>query len=338
MTKRDVGVAGLAVMGQNLALNIERHGYSVAVYNRTAERTEAFVSERARGKAIEATYSLDSFIATLALPRVVLMMVQAGEPTDALVDKSLPLLAPGDVLIDGGNAHYADTERRIEQAGERGVLYLGTGVSGGESGALKGPSIMPGGLREAYAIAGPMLEAIAAQGPRGTCCAFIGPGSAGHYVKMVHNGIEYAIMQALTEAYDVMRRGLEFSADEAADLFGAWNRADLQSYLVEITEHIMRRDDPETGAPLVERILDTASQKGTGKWSTQSALDLGTPSSSIGAAVFARIASALKPERVDAEGVLAGPSPAPIWWIPANSGSTVHEHTARMVPLTEATP
>jgi 6-phosphogluconate dehydrogenase len=308
MTKRDVGVAGLAVMGQNLVLNIERHGYSVAVFNRTSERTEAFIAERAPGKAIEATYDLESFVAALGSPRVVLMMVKAGDPTDALVDGLLPLLDAGDVLIDGGNAHYADTEQRIGRAAEHGVLYLGTGVSGGESGALNGPSIMPGGSCEAYEIAGPMLEAIAADGPRGTCCAFIGPGSAGHYVKMVHNGIEYAIMQALTEAYDLMKRGLGMAAGEMAHVFGAWNRGDLESYLVEITEAILRRVDPETGGPLVEAILDTAAQKGTGKWSSQSALDVGAPSPSIAAAVFARIVSSLKAERVEAEAILSGPT------------------------------
>ena len=310
MTKRNVGVVGLAVMGQNLVLNIERRGYSVAVYNRTAERTRAFITDRAPGKAIEGTYDLETFVAALTSPRVILMMVKAGDPTDALIDGLLPLLDAGDVLIDGGNAHYADTERRIERAKERGVLYLGTGVSGGESGALHGPSIMAGGSREAYGIAGPILEAIAAQGPRGTCCAYFGPGSAGHYVKMVHNGIEYAIMQALTEAYDLMKRGLGMTAPEMADIFGAWNRGELESYLVEITEAILRRVDPETGGPLVEAILDTAAQKGTGKWSSQSALDVGAPSPSIAAAVFARIVSSLKAERVEAEAVLTGPLPS----------------------------
>ena len=310
MTKMDIGVAGLAVMGQNLVLNIERHGYSVAVYNRTADRTRHFVEARTDGKAIAATYDLKEFAASLTTPRKILMMVKAGEPTDALIDQLLPLLDAGGVLIDGGNAHYADTERRIEQADARGVLYLGTGVSGGESGALNGPSIMAGGSSEAYAIVGPILEAIAAQGPGGTCCAYFGPGSAGHYVKMVHNGIEYAIMQALTEAYDIMRRGLGMSSEEMAEVFGEWNRGELDSYLVEITERILRRVDPETGRPLVEMIVDTAAQKGTGKWSSQSALDVGAPSPSIAAAVFARIVSSLKAERVEAEAILSGPSPS----------------------------
>ena len=309
MSNADIGVGGLAVMGQNLVLNIERRGHSVVVYNRTAERTERFIEQRTAGKAIEAAYTIAEFVGALSTPRKILMMVKAGGPTDALIDQLLPLLEPGDVLIDGGNAHFEDTDRRIERASALGILYLGTGVSGGESGALNGPSIMAGGSRGAYAIAGRLLEAIAAQGPGGTCCAFFGPGSAGHYVKMVHNGIEYAIMQALTEAYDVMRRGLGMSAVESAEVFGAWNRGDLGSYLMEITQRILRRVDPETGRPLVELILDTAAQKGTGKWSSQSALDLGAPSPSIAAAVFARIVSALQPERVAAEAILAGPPP-----------------------------
>jgi len=310
MTKMELGVIGLAAMGQNLVLNIERRGYSVVVYNRTAERTQGFVQTRTAGKAIHATYDIPAFVDALATPRKILTMVKAGGPTDALIDQLLPLLEPGDVLIDGGNAHYADTERRLARAEELGILYLGTGVSGGESGALNGPSIMAGGSRDAYGIVGPILEAIAAQGPGGTCCAFFGPGSAGHYVKMVHNGIEYAIMQALTEAYDIMSRGLGMTAIEMADVVDAWNRGDLESYLVEITEQILRRADPETGRPLVEMIVDTAAQKGTGKWSSQSALDIGIPSPSIAAAVFARVVSSLKAERVAAEGILPGPPPS----------------------------
>ncbi|MFC2081708.1 NADP-dependent phosphogluconate dehydrogenase [Candidatus Bipolaricaulota bacterium] len=308
MTKMDIGVVGLAVMGQNLVLNIERRGYSVAVFNRTAERTKRFIEAKTEGKAISAAYDLEAFVNALATPRKVLVMVKAGRPTDALIDQLLPLLEAGDVLIDGGNAYYADTERRLARAAELGVLYLGTGVSGGESGALNGPSIMAGGSRDAYDIAGPILESIAADGPGGPCCAFFGPGSAGHYVKMVHNGIEYAIMQALTEAYDIMRRGLGMPAIEMADVVGEWNRGELDSYLVEITEQILRRVDAETGKPLVEMIVDTAAQKGTGKWSSQSALDIGAPSPSIAAAVFARVASSLKPERVAAERILPGPS------------------------------
>lgn len=310
MNRMDVGVAGLAVMGQNLVLNIESRGYAVAVYNRTAERTREFADARASGKRILPTYGLEEFAAALARPRKILMMVKAGVATDALLTQLIPLLEPGDVVMDGGNAHYADTERRIEEARSRSVLYLGVGVSGGESGALNGPSIMVGGSVEAYAITGPVLEAIAAQGPGGTCCAYLGPHSAGHYVKTVHNGIEYAIMQCLSEIYDLMNRGLGMSALEMADVFGEWNRGELNSYLVEITEQILRRVDPGTGRPLVEMIVDTAAQKGTGKWSSQSALDIGSPSPSIAAAVFARIVSSLKPERVHANSILSGPAPS----------------------------
>ncbi|MBU0595391.1 NADP-dependent phosphogluconate dehydrogenase, partial [Candidatus Bipolaricaulota bacterium] len=310
MTKRDIGVVGLGVMGQSLALNLAGRGLAVAVYNRTADRAIEFVQERAADKAIVAMRDLESLVGAMSLPRKILLMVKAGAPTDALVDQLLPLLDPGDVLIDGGNAHYADTERRIERAERLGVFYLGTGISGGELGALHGPSIMAGGSHEAYAIAGPILEAIAARGPGGACCARLGARSAGHYVKMVHNGIEYAIMQALAEAYDLMRRGLVMTAMEAADIFAAWNRGELESYLVEITERILRRVDPETGRPLVELVLDTAAQKGTGKWSSQSALDIGAPAPSIAAAVFARIVSSLKAERIEAEGILPGPSPS----------------------------
>ena len=310
MKPMDIGVVGLAVMGQSLVLNIESRGYSVAVYNRTSERTEAFIDGRTAGKRITAAYSLEEFVGSLDKPRRVFMMVKAGDPTDALLENLLPLLEAGDVLMDGGNAHYEDTDRRCGSAEDYGVLYLGVGVSGGEIGALLGPAIMAGGSESAYEIVGPILESIAAVGPQGSCCAFFGPRSAGHYVKMVHNGIEYAIMQALCEAYDVMHRGLGMAADEMADVFSAWKEAELESYLVEITEKILRQADPDSDGPLVERILDTAAQKGTGKWSSQSALDLGAPSPSIAAAVFARIMSSMKADRVQAEPLLPGPSPS----------------------------
>jgi len=309
MSSLDIGVMGLAVMGQNLVLNIESRGYSVAVYNRTAERTRAFVDERTAGKRIEAAYGVEEFVASLSKPHKILLMVKAGAPTDALIETLLPLLEVGDVLMDGGNAHYDDTDRRCQAAEEHGVLYLGVGVSGGEIGALLGPAIMAGGSESAYEIVGPILESIAAVGPQGPCCSFFGSRSAGHYVKMVHNGIEYAIMQALCEAYDLMHRGLGMTTDEMADIFAAWNNAELESYLVEITEKILRQADSEGDGPLVAKILDTASQKGTGKWSSQSALDLGAPSPSIGAAVFARIMSAMKTDRVQAEPLLSGPNP-----------------------------
>jgi len=308
--KADIGVIGLATMGQNLALNIEGKGAAVAVFNRTAERTKGFVEERAQGKRIIPTYTLDELVESLSRPRKVLLMVKAGAPTDAVLEGLFPLLEPRDIVMDGGNAHYTDTERRLSKAEERGLLYLGVGISGGEYGALHGPSIMAGGHREAYELVKGLFQRVAAQGPEGPCCAYFGPGAAGHYVKMVHNGIEYAVMETLAEAYDLMKRGLSMSPTEMADVFLEWNRGELSSYLVEITEKILRYLDPETGEPLVEKILDTAQQKGTGKWSTQSALDVGTPAPTIAMAVFSRIISAFKGERVAASKVLSGPEPA----------------------------
>ena len=305
--KAEFGIIGLATMGQNLALNVEDKGFSVAVYNRTAERTRKFLEEKAKGRRIVPCYSLEELVENLSRPRKVLLMVKAGEPTDAVLEKLFPLLERGDLVIDGGNAHYADTERRLREAEGRGLLYLGTGISGGEYGALHGPAIMAGGHREGYELIEGLFQKIAAQGPEGPCCAYFGPGSAGHYVKMVHNGIEYAVMETLAEAYDLMKRGLSMSCAEMADVFGRWNQGELSSYLVEITEKILRYVDPETGEPLVEKILDTAQQKGTGKWSTQSALDIGTPAPTIAMAVFARIISALKAERTEAEKLLPGP-------------------------------
>jgi len=303
----DCGVIGLAVMGQNLALNVESRGYTVAVYNRTRARTEEFIGKSGAGKNIIASYSLAEFVASLAVPRKIIMMVKAGGPTDAVLQQLFPLLSPKDIVIDGGNAHYLDTERRIEEAKEYDLRYLGSGTSGGEEGALHGPAIMAGGDSDGYRQVEEILTKIAAVGPEGPCCAYFGPGSSGHYVKMVHNGIEYAIMETIAEAYDLMSRGLGMSAQEMADVFGEWNNGDLSSYLFEITEEILRRVDPETGNPLVEMILDQAAQKGTGKWSTQSALDIGSPSPTIAMAVFARVISALKEERVRAHRVLSGP-------------------------------
>jgi len=297
-------------MGQNLVLNVEDKGFSVAVFNRTAERTKEFVEGRARGKRIVPAYTLEEFVEALSRPRKILIMVKAGAPVDAVLEGLYPLLERGDLVIDGGNSHYADTERRLVEAEERGLLYLGTGISGGEYGALHGPSIMAGGHREGYDLVREIFERIAAKGPEGPCCAYFGPGSAGHYVKMVHNGIEYAIMQTIAEAYDLMKRGLSMSPDEMAEVFSDWNKRELSGYLFEITERILRYKDPETGKPLVELILDTAKQKGTGKWSTQSALDIGTPAPTIAMAVFARIISAFKGERAAASKVLSGPEPA----------------------------
>ena len=305
--KADIGVIGLATMGQNLALNIEGKGKTVAVFNRTAERTRTFVEEKAKGRRIVPCYRLEELVEKVSRPRKILLMVKAGSPTDAVLAQLFPLLEAGDIVMDGGNAHYADTERRLAEAEKRGLRYLGVGISGGEHGALHGPSIMAGGHREAYELAKELFQKIAAQGPEGPCCAYFGSGSAGHYVKMVHNGIEYAVMEALAEAYDLMRRGLSMSCAEMADVFGRWDQGELSSYLVEITEKILRYVDPETGEPLVEKILDTAQQKGTGKWSTQSALDIGTPAPTIAMAVFARVISALKAERTEAEKLLPGP-------------------------------
>jgi len=304
-----IGVLGLGVMGLNLARNLERNGSSVSVYNRSEDRTHEFMDTYASDGNFTATFSIQQFVDTLSQPRKALLMVKAGDPTDALIDQLLPHLDAGDILMDGGNAHYADTNRRDIRCCEVGVHYLGVGVSGGEVGALEGPSIMVGGSTEAFDVIGPTLESIAATGPQGPCCALLGPNSAGHYVKMVHNGIEYAVMQILSEAYDIMRRGLGMSATAMAAVFHKWNEGELDSYLVEITADILSHTDPDSGKPLVEYILDTASQKGTGKWSSQSALDLGSPSSSISAAVFARVLSSLQAERVTAQHLLEGPDP-----------------------------
>ncbi|TSA50346.1 NADP-dependent phosphogluconate dehydrogenase [archaeon] len=303
----DFGVVGLAVMGQNLTLNVESRGYTAAVYNRTASKTKEFVSGTATGKKIIPSYSLPEFVASLAEPRKIILMVKAGGSTDAVLEQLFPLLSAHDIVLDGGNAHYSDTERRIELAKEYDLRYLGVGISGGEEGALHGPAIMAGGDPDGYKQVEEILTRIAGVGPEGPCCAYFGPGSSGHYVKMVHNGIEYAIMETIAEAYDLMSRGLGMAAPQMADLFGEWNNGELSSYLFEISEEILRRVDPETGNPLVEAILDEAAQKGTGKWSTQSALDMGSPTPTIAMSVFARVISALKEERVRAHDVLSGP-------------------------------
>jgi 6-phosphogluconate dehydrogenase len=293
-----IGLVGLGVMGQNLALNIARRGYSVSVYNRTASRTEAFVNERVRGEPIHATYDLQTFVQSLARPRKIILMVQAGAAVDGMIESLVPLLEPGDLLIDMGNSHYADTERRLEMLATRGLLFLGTGVSGGERGALEGPSIMPGGTREAYALVEEVLTRIAAQTDDGACCTYLGRGGAGHFVKMVHNGIEYAIMQAIAEAYDVLRAAARLSTNQIADLFEQWNEGELNSFLMEISCKALRKTDDETGKPLVEMILDKAEQKGTGKWTAQAALDLGVPAPSLATAVFARTLSHFKEHRL----------------------------------------
>ncbi len=292
----DIGLIGMAVMGQNLALNLEAKGYSVSVYNRTSSRTEEFVESLEEVREINPTYSIEELVASLARPRKVMMMVKAGDPVDAVIDDLLPHLDPGDVVIDGGNSHFPDTDRRLSDLEDKGINYLGTGVSGGEYGALHGPSIMPGGHRKAYDEVGGLLEDAAAETELGPCCTYLGPGSAGHYVKMVHNGIEYGVMEAIAEAYWFMRELLEMGPEEMAGAFADWNEG-LNSYLMEITVDILCKDDEETGKPLIDMILDKAKQKGTGKWSVQSSLDLGIPIPTITAGVQGRILSAHKRER-----------------------------------------
>ncbi|MDH7489786.1 MAG: NADP-dependent phosphogluconate dehydrogenase [Anaerolineae bacterium] len=308
-SKCQFGLIGLAVMGQNLALNIESRGYSVAVYNRTAERTREFAETRTAGKRIVPTYTLEELVQALERPRRILLMVKAGKPVDEIIQQIAPLLDKGDLLIDGGNSFFMDTERRSAQLAEAGLLYIGTGISGGEEGALKGPSIMPGGQPEAYALVEDMFKAIAAKVDGDPCVSYIGPRGAGHYVKMVHNGIEYGDMQLISEAYDILHRGLGLSASELHDIFAEWNKGELSSYLIEITANIFAKVDPDTGKPLVDVILDEAEQKGTGKWTSQNALDLGVPTPTINSAVEGRLLSAYKHERVHAAKVLSGPQP-----------------------------
>ncbi|MDH7484926.1 MAG: NADP-dependent phosphogluconate dehydrogenase [Anaerolineae bacterium] len=307
MTRQQFGIIGLAVMGQNLALNVERNGFSVAVYNRTAERTKEFMAAQAVGKNIQAGYTLEEFVGLLARPRRIMVMVKAGPPVDEMIAQLKPQLAPGDVIIDGGNSFFLDTERRAEDLAAAGIFYIGSGVSGGEYGALHGPSLMPGGPREAYDLIEPVFTAIAAKVNGDPCVTYVGPRGAGHYVKMVHNGIEYGDMQLIAEAYDILRRAGGLSAAELHQAFAEWNQGELQSYLIEITADIFAKIDEETGQPLVDLILDEAQQKGTGKWTSQNALDLGAPIPTINAAVESRIISAYKSERVAASIVLSGP-------------------------------
>ncbi|MDN4071748.1 NADP-dependent phosphogluconate dehydrogenase [Fictibacillus terranigra] len=310
MAKQQIGVIGLAVMGKNLALNIESRGYSVSVYNRSPEKTEEFLQTEAEGKNFAGTYSVEEFINSLEKPRKILLMVKAGAATDATIDSLKPYLAKGDILIDGGNTFFQDTIRRNKELEELGIHFIGTGVSGGEEGALKGPSIMPGGQKEAYDLVEPILTAISAKVEGDACSTYIGPNGAGHYVKMVHNGIEYGDMQLIGEAYFIMKNVLGLGTDELHEVFAEWNKGELDSYLIEITADIFTKKDEETGKALVDVILDTAGQKGTGKWTSQSALDLGVPLPIITESVFARFISAMKDERVKASKVLSGPNAA----------------------------
>ena len=306
MRKCDIGLIGLAVMGRNLVLNIERHGYSVAVFNRTVERVDEFLVEEARGKNIVGTHTVEELVETLQTPRKIILMVKAGRPVDDFIDKLLPYLKGGDLIIDAGNSFFKDTIRRSNYLAEKSILYIGTGVSGGEEGALKGPSIMPGGQLGAYKLVEPIFTRIAAQVDGVPCCSYIGGDGAGHYVKMTHNGIEYGDIQLISEAYSLMRNVLGMGAKELGETFAQWNRGKLNSYLIEITANIFTQMDA-TGNPLVEMILDEAAQKGTGKWTSQSALDLGVPASTIAEAVFARCISAIKKERIQAAKVIKGP-------------------------------
>lgn len=307
----DFGLIGLAVMGENLALNVESRGYRVGVFNRTTSKVDRFIQQRAQGKNIAGFHSLDELISALKLPRKVMLMVKAGPAVDALIDALIPLLSPGDLIIDGGNTHFAETERRTREVEQQGLLYVGTGVSGGEEGALKGPSLMPGGSTAAWPLIQPIFQSIAAKtGPHDDipCCDWVGPRGAGHYVKMVHNGIEYGDMQLICEAYFVLKNVLGLSNAQLYDVFDRWNRGELESYLIEITRDIFSVPDELSDDDLVDRVLDTAGAKGTGKWMSQLALDLGVPSTLVTEAVYARALSAMKQQRQRASAVLTGPS------------------------------
>jgi len=309
----DIGLIGLAVMGQNLILNMADHGFRVAAYNRTVSTTEEFLAGPASGKSIVGCKTPEGLVAALKPPRRIMMMVKAGKPVDAVIEQMVPLMQKGDILIDGGNSYFEDTDRRIEELGKRGILYLGTGVSGGEEGARYGPSIMPGGEEEAWPHLKPILQGIAAKvGPNNDipCCEWIGRGGSGHYVKMVHNGIEYGDMQLICEAYSLLKDGLGLTNDDLYDVFAEWNRGVLDSYLIEITRDIFSVKDPETGGFLVDFVLDKAGQKGTGRWTSTLALELGTPTTLITEAVFERFLSSQKELRIKASTVLNGPEGA----------------------------
>ncbi|MED1672619.1 NADP-dependent phosphogluconate dehydrogenase [Pallidibacillus thermolactis] len=307
MAKQQIGVIGLAVMGKNLAFNIESRGYTVSVFNRSREKTDALMKE-AEGRNIVPTYSVEEFVNSLEKPRKILIMVKAGAATDATIEQLIPYLDKGDILIDGGNAYFEDTIRRNKNLSELGFNFVGMGVSGGEEGALNGPSLMPGGQKEAYDLVEPIIKAISAKVDNEPCATYIGPDGAGHYVKMVHNGIEYGDMQLIGESYFILKHYLGLSNEELHEVFSEWNKGELDSYLIEITADIFSQKDPETGKHMVDVILDKAGQKGTGKWTSQSALDLGINLSLITESVFARNISAIKEERVKASKVLNGPA------------------------------
>ncbi|MCH8216698.1 MAG: decarboxylating NADP(+)-dependent phosphogluconate dehydrogenase [Planctomycetes bacterium] len=309
MPKADIAVVGLAVMGENLILNMASKGFTVACFNRTTSKVDAFIAGRAQGKTIVGCHSVQEMVATLAKPRKVMVLIKAGDPIDAFIEQVLPHLEAGDIIIDGGNSHFPDTMRRTEYVESKGMLYIGTGVSGGEEGALLGPSIMPGGSPAAWDAVKPIFQKIAAHTEDGEpCCDWVGENGAGHFVKMIHNGIEYGDMQMICETYQMMKQGLGLSNRQMHDIFAEWNDSELDSYLIEISRDILGHADEE-GHDVLDLILDTAGQKGTGKWTAIAALDLGQPLTLIGEAVFARCLSALKEERVEAAKVLSGPEP-----------------------------
>ena len=310
MASSQIGLIGLAVMGENLALNIERNGFPISVYNRTYEKTETLVNGRAKGTKLTGHKTIEEFVKSLERPRRIIILVKAGKPVDAVIDQLTPLLEKDDIIIDGGNSHFADTRRRYEAITSKGLQFIGSGVSGGEEGALWGPSLMPGGSKTAYGRIQPIWEKIAAQVDDGPCCTYIGNDGAGHFVKMVHNGIEYGDMQLIAESYDILQRVLGLDAPKLAEIFETWNKGLLNSFLIEITGKVLRKKDEETGKWLVDLILDKAGQKGTGKWMSQIALDLGVPIPTINSAVEGRILSAFKDERVHASKILSGPSPS----------------------------
>ncbi|ETP67336.1 6-phosphogluconate dehydrogenase [Planococcus glaciei CHR43] len=305
--KQQIGVIGLGVMGTNLALNMESKGYSVAVYDYWTERVDGLSVNEAKGKNIQGAYSIEEFVASLETPRKILLMVQAGDTTDTVIESLIPHLQKGDILMDGGNSFFKDTNRRTAAIEEAGLHFIGAGISGGEEGARNGPSIMPGGSKEAYEQVQPILDAIAAKVDGTPCSTYMGPLGAGHYVKMVHNGIEYGDMQLISEAYFIMKQAFGLSADEMQGIFAEWNKGELDSYLIEITADILAKKDDETGNPLVDQVLDAAEQKGTGKWTSQNALDLGVSLPIVTESVFARFISAIKEERVAASKILKGP-------------------------------
>ncbi|MGB8260070.1 MAG: decarboxylating NADP(+)-dependent phosphogluconate dehydrogenase, partial [Terracidiphilus sp.] len=306
----DIGLIGLAVMGQNLVLNMNDHGYKVAVFNRTVSKVDDFVNNEAKGTQVVGAHSIEELAALLKRPRRIMLMVKAGTTVDDMIGQIVPHLEAGDIIIDGGNSHFPDTTRRTEELAAKGILFIGTGVSGGEEGARRGPSIMPGGNPAAWPHVKEIFQAISAKVEDGSpCCEWVGENGAGHYVKMVHNGIEYGDIQLICEAYQLLKDALGLTPDELHDVFAEWNKGELDSYLIEITRDIFGKKD-EDGSAVVDKILDTAGQKGTGKWTAVNSLDLGIPVTLIGEAVFARCLSAMKDERVEASKILSGPSPA----------------------------